>query len=84
MSEERKVNFASIKLTEKASQYWANFETIREIREHPIGTWHDMKTKLKQKYLPPFYYPRLLNKWNQFYEESKYAKEYVQIWRVPY
>jgi len=63
MSKERKVSFAVIKLIAQASQYWANLETIRELRkEHPIGTWRDMKTQLKQKYLPSSYYPRLLDK----------------------
>ena len=30
-----------------------------------------MKTQLKQKYFSPFYYPRLLDKWNQFYQEKQ-------------
>ena len=78
MLEERKVSFAAMKLTGQASQYWANLETLRELRgEHPIDTWRDMKTQLKQKYLPHSYYPRLLDKWNQFYQGSKSAKEYV-------
>ena len=59
---ERKVSFATMKLTGQASQYWANLETLRELRrEHPIGTWRDIKTQQKQKYLPPSYYPRLLD-----------------------
>ena len=62
MSEEQKVSFAAMKLTGQASQYWANLEALRELREeHSIGTWLDMKTQLKQKYLPP-YYSRLLDK----------------------
>ena len=62
MSEERKVSFAAMKLAGQASQYWANLETLRELRrEHPIGTWRDIKTQQKQKYLPPSYYPRLLD-----------------------
>ena len=77
MSEERKVSFAAMKLTRQASQYTTSIETLREIREHLIDTWRDMKTQLKQKYLPPSYYLRLLDKWNQFYQESKSAKEYV-------
>jgi len=53
MSKEQKVSFVAMKLTGQASQYWANIETLSEIRgEHPIDTWRDMKTQLKQKYLP--------------------------------
>jgi len=78
MSEERKVKFAPMKLIRQASQYWAKLETLRELRgEHPIGTWRDMKTQLKQKYLLPSYYQRLLDKWNQFSQGSKSAKEYT-------
>ena len=78
MWEERKVSFATMKLTGQANQYWANLETLRElIGEFPIGMWRDMKTQLKQKFFPPSYYSRLLDKWNQFYQEIKSAKEYV-------
>ena len=40
-----------MKLTGRASQYWSALENIREVRgEYPIGTWHDMKARLNQKY----------------------------------
>ena len=39
MLEERKVSFTTMKLIGQASQYWANLETLRELRgKHPIGT----------------------------------------------
>jgi len=72
------VSFTVMKLTRQASQYLANFENLCELKgEHPISTWHDIKTQLKQKYLPPYYYLRLLDKSNQFSQGSKSAKEYV-------
>ena len=67
-----------MKLTGQASQHWANLETLRELREeHPIGTWRDIKTQLKQKYLTTSYYTRLLDNWNQFYQGNKSTKEYI-------
>ncbi|XP_072987259.1 uncharacterized protein [Typha latifolia] len=78
MLEIRKVRFAAMKLTGKANQYWTNVETLREIRgELPIEIWVDMKNELKRKYLPPSYYPMLLNKWNRLTQGSKSAKDYV-------
>jgi len=57
MSKERKLSFAAMKLTGQANQYWANLETLFELRgEHHIGTWRDMKTQLKQKCLLPSCY----------------------------
>ena len=39
MLEERKVSFAAMKLSGQASQYWANLETLCELRgEYLIGT----------------------------------------------
>ena len=63
-----------MKLTEQTSQYWANLESFRDLEESIIVTW---KLRLNKKYLSPTYYPRLLDKWNQFYQGNKSAKEYV-------
>jgi len=52
LSETEKVNFAAMKLTGQTSRYWFALETLRELRgEYPIGTWHEMKVHLTQKYL---------------------------------
>ncbi|XP_072993886.1 LOW QUALITY PROTEIN: uncharacterized protein [Typha latifolia] len=78
MSKIRKVRFATMKLTGKANQYWTNVETLCEIRgELPIEIWVDMKNELKHKYLPPSYYPKLLDRWNRLTQGSKSAKDYV-------
>ena len=51
-SEAEKASFAGMKLTGQASRYWSALETLRELRgEYPIGTWHEMKVHLTQKYL---------------------------------
>ncbi|PKU66422.1 hypothetical protein MA16_Dca009665 [Dendrobium catenatum] len=47
-----------MKLSDMASQFWSNLESLRESRnEYPITDWPSMKHELKQKYLPPSYFP---------------------------
>jgi len=36
-----------------------------------------MKDELKRKYVLPFYYARLLDRWHQFSQGNKSAKQYV-------
>jgi len=36
-----------------------------------------MKDKLKGKYVPPYYYNHLLDKWRRITQGNKSAKEYV-------
>jgi len=36
-----------------------------------------MKDELKGKYMPPSYYARLLDRWYQFNQGNKSAKEYI-------
>ncbi|XP_020683270.2 uncharacterized protein LOC110100190, partial [Dendrobium catenatum] len=36
-----------------------------------------MKQELKRKYLPPSYYPKLLDKWNRLTQGSKPVKDYI-------
>ncbi|KAI0507857.1 hypothetical protein KFK09_013985 [Dendrobium nobile] len=78
ISEARKVRFAEMKLIGRASQFWSNLESLRESRnEYPITDWASMKRELKQKYLPPSYFPRLLDRWNRLTQGSKPVKDYI-------
>ncbi|XP_028551249.1 uncharacterized protein LOC114579787 [Dendrobium catenatum] len=78
ISEARKVRFAEMKLTGRANLYWTNLENMRESRgEHPINDWRTMKQELRRKYLPPSYYPKLLDKWNRLTQGSKPVKDYI-------
>ena len=36
-----------------------------------------MKNELKSKYVPPLFSDRLMNKWHQYTQDNKSAKEYV-------
>ncbi|PKU78260.1 hypothetical protein MA16_Dca025557 [Dendrobium catenatum] len=78
ISEVKKVRFAEMKLTGRANLYWTNLENMRESRgEHPISDWRTMKQELRKKYLPPSYYPKLLDKWNRLTQGSKSVKDYI-------
>ncbi|XP_020679784.1 uncharacterized protein LOC110097627 [Dendrobium catenatum] len=67
-----------MKLTGRANQYWANLKHMRETRgEYPVTDWGTMKQELKRKYLPPSYYPRLLDHWNRLTQGHKPVKEYI-------
>ncbi|XP_020687617.1 uncharacterized protein LOC110103305 [Dendrobium catenatum] len=78
ISEAKKVRFAEMKLTGRANLYWTNLEDMRESRgEHPISDWRTMKQELRRKYLPPSYYPKLLDKWNRLTQGSKPVKDYI-------
>ena len=78
LAEEKKVRFAAMKLTGQASQFWINMEKMRAARlQRPIDTWTAMKDELKGKYVPPSFYPRLLDRWHRFTQGNKSAKDYV-------
>lgn len=67
-----------MKLIGQASHYWSNVEHLREIRgDLPVRTWTEMKHQFKEKYLPPSYYPRLLDQWNLLGQGNMPANEYV-------
>ena len=36
-----------------------------------------MKDKLKEKYVPPYYYDRLFDRWHRIFQNDKSVKEYV-------
>ena len=66
------------KLTEQASRYWTDLKSMKASRgQEPIESWSDMKDILKKKYVPSYYYDRLLYGWHQISQGNKSAKEYV-------
>ena len=45
--------------------------------QEPINTWHRMKDELREKYIPPSFSACLMDKWHQYTQGNKLAKEYV-------
>ena len=77
-SESDKVRFATTKLTGQASQYWTELVKSRKSRrQQPIETWFSMTDELKGKYVPPYYFAKLLDNWRQITQSNKPAKDYV-------
>ena len=62
MSDARRIRFAKMRLLGQAKTYWRNVERLLEMRrQEPVGTWDEMKVKLREKYLPPTYWQRLID-----------------------
>ena len=52
MSDERRIQFAKMKLVGQASQYWTNVEKLITLGRHElVQTWDEMKLELQEKYL---------------------------------
>jgi len=78
LTELRKIKFAAMKLSGQASQYWANLENIRVFWiKWPIEIWYMMKDEMKGKIVQPSFGDHLMDKWHQYIQGNKSAKEYV-------
>ena len=67
-----------MQLTGQDRQYWTNVEIIKASQcQDPIYTWSAMKDKLRDKYMPSFYYNRLLDDLQRFTQGTKSVKNYV-------
>ncbi|XP_022847654.1 uncharacterized protein LOC111370198 [Olea europaea var. sylvestris] len=75
---DRRVQFASLKLTGTAQLFWENVEDLLERRHAPpVGSWDEMKSRLQEKYLPQSYRGNLLDQWNTLTQGSRPVTEYV-------
>ena len=70
--------FAITKLTGQAKRCWIDLIPLRASRgEELIDTWSYVKDELKGKYVPPYYYKHLLDRWRKISQSNKSVKEYV-------
>ena len=52
----KRVRYAKLKLRGKAKRFWENLEYFRYMRYEPaISVWEDIKEKLCDEYLSPYY-----------------------------
>ena len=57
----KKVRYAKLKLRGKAQRFWENLEYFRYMDYEPaITVWEDMKEKLCDEYLSPYYQAKYL------------------------
>ena len=61
-ADNKKIRYAKLKLRGKAQRFWENFEYFRYMDYEPtISVWEDMKEKLCNEYLSPYYRPKYLS-----------------------
>ena len=54
-------NFAKLKLRDKAQSFWENLEYSYYMKYEPtISVWEDMKEKLCDEYLSPYFWAKYL------------------------
>ncbi|XP_022851801.1 uncharacterized protein LOC111373499 [Olea europaea var. sylvestris] len=76
--EDRRVQFASLKLTDIAQLFWESVEDLIERRRAPlVGSWEEMKRRLQEKYLPQSYRGNLLDQWNTLTQGNRPVTDYV-------
>ena len=57
----KKVRYVKLKLRGKVQRFWKNLEYFRYMKYEPtISVWEDMKEKLYDKYLSPYYRAKYL------------------------
>ncbi len=56
MADDRRVRFAKMKFVGFTKVWWTGVENdIRRLGQPPIGTWQEMKAKLREMYVPANY-----------------------------
>ena len=78
LPEGRRIQFAQMKLTEQAWIYWRNLQATTERRHDPmITTWAEMKSRLREKYIPACYRPMIINEWQHLRQEQGMVADYI-------
>ena len=76
--EGRQIQFAQMNLTRQARIYWRNLLTTTEHRHDPmITTWAEMKSGLREKYIPACYRPMIIDEWQHLHQEEGLVAKYI-------
>jgi len=77
--EEKKVKLVALKLRKYASIWWLNVVSKRVRKgKGKIKTWEKMKSKLKSKFLPPYYLQANFLKLHHLKQGSRSVEEYIR------
>lgn len=78
ISPHRQVKFINVKLVGSTQLYWELVEQeIYRRYEQPITNWVDMRSKLKERYVPRYYEIRLLKQYNAIHQGSSSVADYI-------
>ena len=67
-----------MKLTGQARIYWRNLQATTECRHDPmITTWAEMKSCLREKYIPACYRPMIIDEWQHLRQEEGTVADYI-------
>ena len=78
MTDDRRVRFSKIKLVGLAKIWWTGVEgDIGRMGLPPISTWEEMKAKLREKYMPTYYYDKLCDKLINLRQNNMSVAEYM-------
>ena len=78
LPENRRVQFAQMKLTGKARIYWQNLQATMERRHEPmISSWAEMKSRLRIKFVPTCYRPMILDEWQHLRQGEGSVADYI-------
>ena len=82
-SEDKKVKLAAIEFSDYAIIWWDQLVlTRRRNREHPIETWEEMKTVMRKRFIPSYYYRELYNKLQSLRQGNRSVEEYYKDMEV--
>ncbi|MQL96690.1 hypothetical protein Taro_029370 [Colocasia esculenta] len=78
MSDPLRTFFAKTMLRGRALTFWTNLEDrLAQRYEEPINTWNEMKSRLREKYVPTMYRYRLIDRWQNVSQGSRTVSAYI-------
>ena len=73
-----RLQFAQMKLTGQARIYWRNTQATMERRhESAITSWAEMKSRLRDKFVPACYRPMIIDEWQHLCQGEGTVAEYI-------
>ena len=78
LPEDRRIQFAQMKLTGQDRIYWRNLQATLEQRHEPMTTsWAEMKSRLREKFVPACYRHMILDEWQHLCQEEGTVADYI-------
>ena len=73
-----RIQFSQMKLTGQARIYWRNLHATTERQHEPmIMSWAEMKSRLREKFIPACYRPMIIDEWQHLCQEEGTVAEYI-------